>query len=427
MLNATCPHCGATLSAVHARHCPECRHELDDSVIELRDATLDAKPRLVEIVTPGTPSSMDAQVDAFRQFHGDLRRQTRRAPVTVILVAANVLVFVVMVLNGVSPINPSAQTLLAWGANLGPQTLDGEWWRMVTATFLHIGFIHLALNMLCLVGVGLVVERLVGSFGFLLLYLCCGVVGSLASIAWSPGMVGAGASGAVFGVFGAFFGATFRARETIPKLALKATRKNTGKLIAINLLAGVALPGIDMAAHVGGLVWGVVCGLIQGHPIRVESARLRPARNALVVVASAVVFAVGLVVAQARVSRSDDPVNTLSRLGTTEEKVLQTYNDSVGRVENGTLTQQQFIGILDKDVLHRWREMRQGVERLLGNRSLDDRFVKQYLEYIVLREQAWELLLKSLQNDDAEALKQAMEKLAQSDRKAEALRRPTAH
>jgi hypothetical protein len=154
---------------------------------------------------------------------------------------------------------------------------------------------------------------------------------------------------------------------------------------------------------------------------------LRPARNALVVVASAVVFAVGLVVAQARVSRSDDPVNTLSRLGTTEEKVLQTYNDSVGRVENGTLTQQQFIGILDKDVLHRWREMRQGVERLLGNRSLDDRFVKQYLEYIVLREQAWELLLKSLQNDDAEALKQAMEKLAQSDRKAEALRRPTAH
>ena len=97
-------------------------------------------------------------------------------------------------------------TVLEWGANFGPKTMDGQWWRLFTSMFLHFGIIHIGFNMWVLWNVGRLVERLVGNFGFALLYVVSGLLGSVASLAWNPTTISAGASGAVFGVVGALIG-----------------------------------------------------------------------------------------------------------------------------------------------------------------------------------------------------------------------------
>jgi rhomboid protease GluP len=102
--------------------------------------------------------------------------------VTVVLIALNVLVFVVMVLQGVSVVSPTADSVLKWGADYGPLTLRGQWWRMVVSTFLHFGIIHLLFNMFVLFNIGLFMESLAGRVAFLVLYLVCGLGGSAASL-----------------------------------------------------------------------------------------------------------------------------------------------------------------------------------------------------------------------------------------------------
>ncbi len=215
---------------------------------------------------PPSAPSRAALAEATLRWHADLRRLTPNALVTPVLVAINVIVFLAMAAAGARPFDPSVDTLIAWGANFGPITFSGgEQWRLLTCAFLHSGVGHLAFNMFCLVGVGLLTERMFGSVGFLLTYLISAVVGSLVSVTWAPNLVSVGASGAVFGVFGAFFAACSRSDGTIPKPALVASRANMGKLLAINLAFGVFVPNIDLAAHVGGLVCGLVCGLLLGH------------------------------------------------------------------------------------------------------------------------------------------------------------------
>jgi membrane associated rhomboid family serine protease len=133
------------------------------------------------------------------------------APATYTLVGINCAVYVAMVLNGVSPTDPKAEQLVHWGAAFGPYIIGGEWWRLVTAMFVHIGFWHLATNMWCLWNLGLLGEPLLGPVGLIGVYLLTGFAGNLLSLVVNPGIanhgaeaiIGAGASGAIFGIAGA--------------------------------------------------------------------------------------------------------------------------------------------------------------------------------------------------------------------------------
>src|SRR5947208_8188384 len=97
-------------------------------------------------------------------------------PVTVALIAASVLVFVIMVLRGVSAFSPTPQQAISFGADFGPLTLNGQWWRLLTSMFVHFGLIHLGLNMWCLWNLGRAAERLLGRFSYLLAYLVSGII-----------------------------------------------------------------------------------------------------------------------------------------------------------------------------------------------------------------------------------------------------------
>ena len=163
-----------------------------------------------------------------------------RAWVTPTLVVINVLVFVAMCVSGVSVLEPKIADLIRWGADFGPLTKDGQWWRVVTSMFIHIGIIHIAMNMFVLWTAGIIIERLFGSAAFTVLYVLAGVGGSLASLAWQPYTVSAGASGAVFGLFGGLLGYLVTGRKFVAAQTVTALGKYAGTFLAYNLVYGFA-------------------------------------------------------------------------------------------------------------------------------------------------------------------------------------------
>ena len=180
--------------------------------------------------------------------------------VTYALLATNVLVFLAMAVSGVALANPAVADLLKWGATYGPYTMNGEWWRLLSSTFVHAGIIHLGFNMFVLLDLGVVAERLLGKWRFLLLYLSCGMSGSLASLWWHPMVVGVGASGAIFGIAGACASALYFSKLPIPRLALQKEVTSLMIFIGYNVFYGLAATGIDNAAHAGGLLAGLIIG-----------------------------------------------------------------------------------------------------------------------------------------------------------------------
>jgi membrane associated rhomboid family serine protease len=200
-------------------------------------------------------------------FHAFLRTVTPRVWLVPSLVAANVAVFAIMVLRGVSPLTPRAEELVAWGANFGPLTLSGEPGRLVANAFLHFGAMHLAMNMLALWDAGRLAERIFGQARFAVIYLGAAVCGSAVSLAVHPQVVSAGASGAVFGVYGAIAGFLVRERGAIPGPALSKLKRVAWSFLGYNLVFGLAIPNIDLAAHLGGAFAGALAGAFLSRPL----------------------------------------------------------------------------------------------------------------------------------------------------------------
>lgn len=177
--------------------------------------------------------------------------------VTPIIVILNILVFAAMAISGVNLLMPSNESLLLWGANFRPVTIEGEWWRLFTSTFLHIGIFHLLMNMYALVYIGLLLEPYLGRARFLSAYLIAGISGSVASIFWNDLTISAGASGAIFGMYGVFV--ALLTTKLIEKSARKSLLISIGVFVFYNLANGLK-GGIDNAAHIGGLLSGLVIG-----------------------------------------------------------------------------------------------------------------------------------------------------------------------
>ena len=204
-----------------------------------------------------------------------------RLRVTPIIVGANVLVFVLMLFAGAGMLQPDASVHLAWGANYGPATKEGGWWRLLASAFLHYGVVHVAFNMWALADAGRLVERLYGSAAFLALYLFSGLTGSFASLLWSADrVVSVGASGAVFGVYGALVAFLVAQRGSVPAIVLKGLATSASIFISYVLVFGALQKGIDNAAHVGGLLGGIMAGFALSRALAL-GARLSVPRRAL--------------------------------------------------------------------------------------------------------------------------------------------------
>jgi rhomboid protease GluP len=196
------------------------------------------------------------------EFDQRVLSQHPHVPATITLVIANLVVFLAMLANGASLFRPSPSIDLAWGANFGPYTTDGDWWRLLTCDFLHLSVLHVLLNMWALSAVGPLVERLYGSLTFLFIYLCAGIISSLASIVWAPVSISVGASGPIFGVYGALLAALASSGESIPRSLVAPLRNSTAVFVISTVVAGFLWNGIDNAAHLGGLAAGFGVGSI---------------------------------------------------------------------------------------------------------------------------------------------------------------------
>jgi rhomboid protease GluP len=179
--------------------------------------------------------------------------------ITPILVDINIGIYLLMVFSGVNAFLPDNQSLVNWGANFRPVTLEGGWWRLLTNCFLHIGLIHLLLNMYALLYIGLLLEPHLGKLRFATAYLLTGILASLTSLSWHDLTISAGASGAIFGMYGVFL--AMLTTNLIEKTTRKALLTSIAVFIGFNLFYGMK-GGIDSAAHIGGLISGIIMGYL---------------------------------------------------------------------------------------------------------------------------------------------------------------------
>jgi membrane associated rhomboid family serine protease len=178
--------------------------------------------------------------------------QTNQPIVTVALIGFNVLVYLVTVAQGTGINSPGGSLFEKW-ALFGPAVANGDWWRLLTAAFLHGSVIHIGLNMFVLYLVGGAVESYMGSVRYLALYVVSGLAGSAGALVVNPTQVTVGASGAIYGIFGALLIIEYSQTGSLAGQAMT--------LIAINLALSFTIPGISWGGHVGGLIGGILATL----------------------------------------------------------------------------------------------------------------------------------------------------------------------
>lgn len=240
----------------------------------------------------------ERRMRAERHFVGDLF--SRSTPVTHAILGINLAIYLAMALvaggNFFSELVSMNDlgTLVAFGAKTNDLLRQGEWFRLVTPIFIHGGLLHLASNSYAIWNVGPLVEKIYGSARYLAIYLLAGiggVAGSYIGGLGRPGWIaGVGASGAIFGLFGALFVFGYKYRHELPGNFRKAVTSGILPVIAINLFIGFSIPAIDNAAHIGGLITGALLALVVPY---VAPGQARVTRLGVVTLA-ACVFVVGL-------------------------------------------------------------------------------------------------------------------------------------
>lgn len=223
--------------------CRQCGREHDGSG-PLCEACLSAVPASAPVVV--APSARDLA-----------------APATLALVILNALIFVLMLVKHVPLFKPTADQVLRFGGNRGVLSLGtSQWWRMLSAMFVHIGLWHLLINEWCLWDLGYMAEHLYGPRTFLAVYILSGLTGSFVSVAINPMVTSAGASGAIFGIAGALIATLHFGHIPAPPRALRASLISLLVFAGFNLIYGFLKVGVDNGAHVGGLVAGLIMGAI---------------------------------------------------------------------------------------------------------------------------------------------------------------------
>jgi rhomboid protease GluP len=350
-----------------------------------------------------------AEVDKNQRFNRAMAT-TPRPLITPILIAINAAIFAAMLASGFSFTNPSAESFLRWGADFGPLTTHGQWWRVVTAAFVHGGFLHLLMNMLILLSIGRFTERLFGRLGFVVLYIFAGIGGNLASLALHPLTVAMGASGAIFGLYGGLLAVLLLHRNSVPRPRIMAIAKSAAIFIAINLLYGLSQSNVDMAAHIGGLVAGFLlgCGLIGPLvPADPDWRQLRILVVALAGTALAVILALRMPIA-------DDWRSNLNRLIALDTKNQRLYSEALRKLQLRQMNAAEFAKLIDTQILPPWNAERESFSKL-GLSKQQRAIADQLVEYMSLRAEAWSLMERGVSTSDPAIARRAFQEQAAAE------------
>lgn len=220
-------------------------------------------------VEPPEPDINNAESECVDSNNAPQNFLCRDIPVaTSILIAANVAAMIFLCVKTGS-IDPKIQAYIEYGADFRPLTFGGQWWRTVTSAFIHFGPVHLLMNMVCLFSIGRTLEKLLGRINVVLVYFFTAIFGGLFSCLFHADTVCAGASGAVFGFFGAELAYVLLLRNefNLDSRETSTYLQSSLTFTAINLLYSLK-PGVDMAGHFGGLLAGLALGAIFANAVK---------------------------------------------------------------------------------------------------------------------------------------------------------------
>ena len=340
----------------------------------------------------------------------NLFRATPNAFVTPVLIAINVLVFLAMVANGVPILNPGTDVLLKWGADFGPAVTHGQWWRLLTAAFLHAGILHIGMNMYVLYGVGPFTERLFGNLGYIVIYFLSALFGSLTSVTWQPFIVSVGASGAVFGVYGALLGFLLRERRTIPAERLKSLVQNALVFVVLNMAIGMNKSGIDMGAHAGGFIGGFLVGCALARPLVPIDGRGRAMRAfAVATVGGALVVALTL-----RLPAADDLSSEIDRFEAVENGLNKSFNEAGNKLDRKELSPAEFSQLVSGKLVPAYRDEIVTLGKLkIGGRQ--QQMVSKIQKYLALRADGWSMIADGVRTSDSRLVEAGKAKTSEAE------------
>lgn len=344
----------------------------------------------------------DAAIEDLRRpdpFREALRARTPWAFVTPVLVFLHVMIFMRMVFDAGPVSNPD--TLIAWGGNFGPRTTNGEWWRLVTAMFIHAGLLHLFVSLVGFVQLGLLLERLVGPLAFTAVYVGAGMLVSLVNLSNYPVIVNVGSSGAIFGLYGlliasATWGLLHRSPVTIPLKTLKRLALPAG----IFLLYTMATIGLGSAVIVG-VAAGSVGGLVLTRRVNEHKPTWRQvaaaAATALVIAGVSAVFLRGMT----------DARPEIERIIAVEDRIAGVYQKAVGQFRKGRMSASELAKLIDQTIMPELEAARVRMTALDGVPAEQQALVAAAEEYLRLRDESWRLRSEGLHKSNLPTLTQA--------------------
>jgi rhomboid protease GluP len=321
------------------------------------------------------------QHDAFEEA---LRARTRWAVVTPALIAIHVLVFLGMVFGAGALAD--VETQVRWGASFGPRTTNGEWWRLLTATFVHAGFFHLVMDLAGLVQVAFLLERLVGRLAVAAVYIAAGIFGSLVTLSADPVAVATGGSAAIFGLYGTLavsmaVGVVHRSAVTMPVM----TAAKLAPAAALFFLYNVAGGGSGTGAEMAGLFAGLSCGLAMAKGLADHKP---PLQRGVAVMATAAAIAVVFAVPLRGVT---DVRPEIERVASIEDRIAATYEGAVTRFRKGQLKAEALADLIDRTIRPELQQAHSRIKALEGVPSEHEAMVAAAAQYLKLRDESYSL------------------------------------
>lgn len=309
--------------------------------------------------------------------------------ITHFLIGINILVFLLMLVTGAGLWEPGTDVLIKWGANYKPITIGGEWWRLLTCIFVHIGIVHLLLNMYALFMIGNYLEPMLGRLRFTTAYFCTGIMASLASLWWhQEPIVSAGASGAIFGIYGLFL--ALLTTNLIPNSARKALLQSIGIFVLYNIMYGLRSKAVDNSAHIGGLLSGLAIGYVYFSTLKTD-VKLKTRITVIAILSVTIIFSgIYLMNAKDDTLVYEQHVNRIISLEAEAMKPLQNLKDPYLLKEVATVTQpkwQEAKKILDETRAYKLSENLVNHRKILG-------------QYVDLRVKQTDLLIIALQGHE---------------------------
>jgi membrane associated rhomboid family serine protease len=332
-----------------------------------------------------------------------LEAQRARAggPYVAIAIAAIYLAIFTALLLGKGP-HAAPETLVALGATFGPRTTNGEWWRLLTAIFLHQGLISLMIDVVVIIELGAAVERVFGHAAFAAVFVASGLLANTVHLAGHPVVVRTGASGALYGVYGllivwAIQGVRAPSELTIPVPAYRLLAPVAGLFLLASMLSDTGA----LLANLSALTIGIVAGAVLAGTV--QEGTPAPARMAVVAGST---IAVIVLMAIPSIGMTDVRPE-IARVLDLEGRTAAPYAKAVGQFRRGVTSTTELASMIDRQILPELRDAQSRLDRLHRVPPEYRAVLADAKRYVRLRSESWDLRARALHSSSMRELRLA--------------------